>query len=80
MLVIAGSRSRRFVARWIGWSLLCFAIIALSFRLVEFLELITLTSQNADWFDAMVRDPNKNWVGLLLGGLGSGWLLARVIH
>jgi len=80
MLVLVGSRSRRFVARWIAWSLLCFAIIALPFALAEFLAPRTFNSQNAEWFDAMVRDPNKNWVGLLLAGLGGGWLLARVIH
>jgi hypothetical protein len=63
-----------------GWSFLCFAIIAISFTLADFFELQIFDSQSADWFDAMVRDPNKNWAGLLLGGLGGGWLLARVIN
>jgi hypothetical protein len=63
-----------------GWSLLCFALITLSLTMVEFIDLQNLGSQNADWFDDMVRDPNKNWVALLLAGLGSGWLLARLSH
>ena len=63
-----------------GWSLLCFALITLSLTMVEFIDLQNLGSQNADWLDDMVRDPNKNWMALPFAGLGSGWLLARLSH
>jgi hypothetical protein len=68
-------QSRRFVARWISWCLFCSALLALSLALAWFsgppLE---------DWFDVILRDPGKNWIGLVLMILGGGWMLARLIH
>ena len=70
------SRRRRFVARWIGWCLFCSILVALLFALAWYFDPLKMT----DWFEVMRRDPNKNWVGLVLMILGAGWMLARLTH
>lgn len=59
--------------RWLGWTLVCAALVAACLALAS-----ALTPQSGDWFDALVHDPGKNWVGLLLMVAGAGWVLARL--
>lgn len=59
--------------RWFGWSLFALAVLGAAVGAAMF-----ISPDSGDWFGAMIRDPDKNWVGLVLAIMGAGWVLARM--
>ena len=63
----------RALSRWLGWTVVCLALVGVCLALAA-----ALTPQSGDWLDALLHDPQKNWVGLLLMSAAAGWVLARL--
>ena len=61
------------MVRWFGWSLFALAVLSAAVGAAMF-----VSADSWDWLGVIIRDPGKNWVGLVLTIMGAGWLLARM--
>jgi hypothetical protein len=60
------------VVRWFGWSLFGLAVVSAAVGVAMY-----ASADTGDWFRVIIKDPDKNWVGVVLAIMGAGWLLAR---